>query len=132
MSASVRYDIDDDVKAGRPHIRLCHLILRESMVAGLTAVEVTTPPGGLPTARALRDDSWTAFMAFPVQVYGMLVPHFKHMAGVAPDQSDAEGTILVRLAGRDASIDLRVRRTDQGLDELVLGFPPKPTADTGA
>jgi hypothetical protein len=42
MSASIRHDIDDTT-TGRPHIRLCHLVLRESMQAGLTTAEVTTP-----------------------------------------------------------------------------------------
>jgi hypothetical protein len=130
MSASVRHDIDDTGPTVRPHIRLCHLMLRESMLAGLTTVEVTTPPGGLPTARALRDGSWAPFMAFPALVYRMLVEHFKHMAGVAPDQPEVEGTLLVRLPGRDASVRLRVRRTDQGVDDLTLEFPPRPAAQT--
>jgi hypothetical protein len=130
MSASVRHDIDDTGPTKRPHIRLCHLILRESMQAGLTTVAVTTPPGGVPTARALRDGSWTSFMAFPAQVYGMLVEHFEHMAGAAPDQPEAKATILVRLAGRDASVGLRVRRTDQGVDDLTLEFPPQPATQT--
>lgn len=125
MNAPIRHDVDD-TEMVRPHIRLCHLLLRESMQAGLTTVEVTTPPGGVPTARALREGSWTPFMTFPTRVYGLLVEHFKHMAGAAPDQPEVEGTILVRLTGRDASVGLRVRRTDQGVDDLTLGFPPKP------
>jgi len=130
MSASIRYDIDDTEPTERPHVRLCHLILRESIQAGVTTVAVTTPPGGVPTARALRDGSWTPFMAFPAMVYDMLVRHFKHMAGVAPDEPEAEGTILVRLPGRDASVRLRVRRTDQGADDLTLELPPAGATTT--
>lgn len=125
MNANVRFDIDDTDQV-RPHVRLCHLMLSEALAAGFTVVELATRPGAEPTARTQVDGSWQPFMAFPPAVYSMLLNYFKHMAGVAPEQQDAEGMILVRLAGRDASVNLRIRRNEQGVVELVLHFPAKP------
>jgi hypothetical protein len=127
MNASIRYEIDDTERI-QPHVRLCHRILSEALAAGFTAVELAAPPGAGPTARAQSDGSWKPFMAFPAAVYGMLVEHLKHMAGMAPEQRDGDGTFLVQSAGRDAAVNLSARRNDQGFDELVLHFPAKPTA----
>lgn len=122
MPTGTRHTIDDTVK-GRPHVRLCHLILRESLAAGFSLLELTTPPGGTPAARVQLGGSWRPLMTFPPQVYGLLVEHFKQMAGVTREQPEAHGTILVRLAGRDASVTLSARRTAEGPDELLLHFP---------
>jgi hypothetical protein len=125
MNASIRYEIDD-TERNRPHVRLCHRILSEALAAGFTVVELATPPGAIPTARAQIDGSWKPLMAFPPAVFSMLVEYLRHMASVAPDQRHADGTILVRAAGRDASVTLSVRRNDQGADDLVLSFPTSP------
>ena len=53
----------------------------------------------------------------------MLVGYLKEMAAVTPDREGTHGTILVRLAGTHASITVTARRSDQGLEELVLRFP---------
>jgi hypothetical protein len=126
MDDNVQYEIDDTDRVP-PHVRLCHVILREGLGAGFTAVELTTPPGAMPIARAMSEGSWKPLMAFPPPVYDQLVQRFKHMAGIAPHLDDTEGTILVRLAGRDATITLHARN-DQGSEELVLYFPAKPVA----
>ena len=122
MNARTRYEIDDTERI-RPHVRLCHRILSEALASGFSAVKLAALPEGMPTARAESEGSWKPFMAFPPAVYGLLVEHFKHMGGVAPEQGDGDGTILVRAAGRDASINLTARRHRQGADELVLHFP---------
>ena len=115
MNAKIRYEINDTDRI-RPHIRLCHLILSEALASGFTAVELAATSGSPQQARAQIEGAWKPFMAFPVSVYDALVEHFKQMAG-------ADGTILVQLAGRDASVTLRVRRNAQGSDDLVLSFP---------
>ena len=127
MHAETRHEIEDTERS-RPHVRLCHRLLREALASGCTTVALGRPPEGMPTARAERGGSWTPLMEFPPAVYGQLVDYFKHMAGVTPGQHRAHGTILVRATGRDASIALSARQNDQGVDELVLRFP---TASTG-
>jgi hypothetical protein len=125
---TTRHEIDDTERA-RPHVRLCHRVLSEALASGFSAVELTTPPGGTPTAHAESGGSWAEFMAFPPAVSELLIEYFKHMAGVPPEQHDADGTILVRAAGRDATIELRTRRNLQGIDELVLRFPARSGGD---
>jgi hypothetical protein len=125
MSTVIRYEIDD-TEQNRPHVRLCHRILSDALATGVTIVELATPIGALPTARAQIDGSWKPLMAFPPAVFNMLVEHLRHMAGVALDQRHVVGTILVRAAGRDASVALSVQRNDQGSDDLVLSFPTSP------
>jgi hypothetical protein len=115
MNATSRYDIDDTDRI-RPHVRLCHDLLRKRLRSGFTAVELAVPAEALPTARGRMQTDWKPRMTFPVAVYDRLVAHFKQMAG-------SGGTILVRLAGRDASITLVVRPNDQGSEDLVLGVP---------
>ena len=127
MNAPLRHDIDDTDQI-RPHVRLCHLVLREALAAGFTAVELAAPPGAPPTARAQSGGAWKWFMAFPAGVYGSLVAHLKDMAGIPPEQREGQGTILVRLAGQDAAITLRARCNEQGVDELVLTLPAKAVA----
>jgi hypothetical protein len=127
MQAGTRYQIDD-TERNRPHIRLCHRMLSHGLITGLTAVELTAPAGTMPTARARHDGSWKALMAFPPAVYALLVEYFKHMAGLAPEQGDAAGTILVQLAGRHGAIGLRARRNERGVDELILHFPNVPAS----
>jgi hypothetical protein len=122
MNAGRRFKIDDTEQV-RPHIRLCHQILSEALAAGFTSVELTAVPGTVPAARARHEGTWKSFMAFPPPVYGQLVEYFKQMARVASDAPAAEGTILVRAAGRDAAVVLRSRRNDQGVEELILDFP---------
>jgi hypothetical protein len=113
----MRYNIDD-TKWVRPHVRLCHLILSEALTRGYTAVKFQVSSGGLPSARAKTTGSWRPFMTFPVPVYKALVAYLKHMAG--PD-----GTILVRLADRDASVRLAVRPNSHGSDDIVLRVPDR-------
>jgi len=122
MNDTVRYAIDDTDRI-RPHMRLCHRILSEGLTAGFPIVELSTPPDGMPTARAQVGDALQPFMAFPPPVYAMLVEYLKQMAGVPQESSDATGTILVRLGERDASVGLSARRDEKGEDELVLHFP---------
>ena len=125
MTATARHVIDDTERI-RPHVRLCHHILREGLASRFTAVEFNAAPGATPSARAQSDGAWKDFMAFPPPVYGMLVEHLKDMAGFAPEAREAVGTILVRVAGRDASLTLRVRRNEQGSDEGTVAFPSTP------
>lgn len=120
MNAGIRYEIDD-TSQNRPHVRLCNQILNQGVTGEFASVELVTRPGAMPTARVQVDGSWKPFMAFPPPVFAVMVEHFKHMAGVAQDQH-ADGTILVRTAGRDASVALRVRRDDPGSDALILSF----------
>lgn len=122
MNHSTRHNIDDTDQI-RPHMRLCHRMLSEGLTAGYTAVELATDPGGAATARAQTGGSWKSYMAFPSPVYQQLVVYFKQMAGLASDEPATAGTILVRYSGRDASIKLEARRSDQGADELLLLFP---------
>jgi hypothetical protein len=127
MSTPLRYEIDDTDQV-RPHVRLCHRILSESLAAGFTAVELATPLGGMPTARAQQAGSWKSFMAFPPAAYRQLIEHFKQMASIAPQEPNGESTSLVRVAGRDASVRVQARRNEAGSDELVLHFPQTSVA----
>jgi hypothetical protein len=122
MNEDVRYAIDDTDQI-RPHMRLCHRLLSEGLTAGFSIVELATPPDGMPTARAQVGDALQPLMAFPPPVYAMLVEYLKQMAGVPQESSDASGTILVRLGGRDASVGFSARRDERGQDELALHFP---------
>ena len=124
MTAS-RHAIDDTAMI-RPHIRLCHRLLAEALVAGYGSVELTSPQGEMPVARAQVDDALKPLMAFPPAVFEMMIAYLKEMAGLPPEQQDASGTIQVRFAGSDASIGLRTRRSGQGAEELVLHFPAAP------
>lgn len=121
MGEAVRYTIDDTERVA-PHVRLCHLMLRSALTEGFSALELACPPGEIPTARSERDGSWEWYMAFPPPAYGQIVDYIKRMAGVLPDQPDAVGRILVRLAGRDATITMTVRTSEHGEDEVVLRF----------
>jgi hypothetical protein len=123
MDAGIRYDIDDSA-ANRPHVRLCHRILSEALAGGFAAIELATPPAAMPTARVQVGGEWQWFMAFPPPACRTLVEYLRHMAGVAHKPRDADGTILVRCAGRDAAIALHARRDEQGRDALMLRFPP--------
>jgi len=122
MNAGKRFKIDDTEQV-QPHIRLCHRILSEALAAGFTTVELTAVPGTAPAARARHEGTWKSFMAFPPPVYGQLVEYFKQMAGAASEGPSADGTILVQAAGRDAAVALRSRRSDHGVEELILHFP---------
>jgi hypothetical protein len=122
MNAGTRHDIDDTDQI-RPHVRLCHQILRDGITTPFAAVHLSTPAGAMPTARVQTQGKWEEYMAFPPPLYGHLVAHFRDMAGVAPEERDAEGTVLVRLAGRDASIRFSARRTEAEGEGIVLTFP---------
>ena len=128
MHAPLRHEIDDTDQV-RPHVRLSHLVLREALAGGFTAVELAAPPRAMPTARAQSGGTWQWFKSFPPAVYDSLVAHFKQMAGMTPEQREGDGTILVRLAGQDTAITLRVQRNEQGLDVLLLHFPARPAAE---
>lgn len=128
MDDAVRYSIDD-TELVRPHVRLCHLMLRSALTEGFTAVELTCPPDEMPTARSQRDGRWEWYMAFPPPVYGLVVAYLKRMAGVAEDAHEAEAKILVRLGGRNGEIALTARANDRDGDELVLRFPERWPAD---
>jgi hypothetical protein len=67
-------------------------------------------------------------MAFPPAAYRQLIEHFKQMASIAPQEPNGESTILVRVAGRDASVRVQARRNEAGSDELVLHFPQTSVA----
>ena len=129
MDEPARYTIDDTEHV-RPIVRLCHLILRSGLTEGFTAVELTCPPGEMPTARSERDGRWEWYMAFPSPAYGQMVEYYERMAGVEAGAHEAEATILVRLAGRNATIGFTLRTNDRGDAELVLRFPEGSGADT--
>ncbi len=122
MGEAVRYTIDDTDRVA-PHVRLCHLILRSALTEGFTAVELSCPPGEMPTARSQRDGRWEWYMAFPPPVYAQMTAYFKHMAGVPASTHETEGEMLVRLAGRETAIALTARTNDHGDDDVVLHFP---------
>ena len=114
----------DDTELIQPHVRLCHRILADALASGYGLVEFVSPHGEMPIARAQVEGGWKPLMAFPPQVFGMLVGYLKQMAAVAPEGED---TILVQLAGTHASITMNARRSDRGLEELVLRFPTETT-----
>lgn len=113
----------DDTEQVRPPVRLCHLILSDSLARGVTSIKVAAGPGTIPTAWAQTGDAWQEYMAFPPAVYVTLLEHFKLMAGLAPEERQAQGTILVRWQGRNASVALSVRPDANGVDEIALLFP---------
>jgi hypothetical protein len=117
-----RYVIDDSDRV-RPHIRLCHRLLAEALVNGYGTVELVSPPGEMPGARAGVDGAWKPLMAFPSAVHDSLIGYLKEMADLPPGSQVGTCTIQVRLADVDASITVSARRNDQGLEELTLHFP---------
>jgi len=129
MNENVFHDIDDTDQI-RPHMRLCHLILREGLENEIAEVASTPESTGALAARSKMGDSWKSFMEFTPPQYSTLVDYFKQMAEVSPELFDAEGNILVRLAGRDATIRLRIRRDEGGRDELSLQFPTAVASET--
>ena len=118
----------DDTDQVRPAVRLCHLMLREALAHGFATVELTVPDDGPPTARAEQAGEWSSFMAFPEAVYAALVEYLKIMAGVGEDDREAAANILVRVAGRDATIDLELKPDPRGNSTVVLRFPAASTA----
>ena len=113
----------DDSKVGRPHVRLCHEILREGLSQGFKSIVFDAAGGAVPSARALHAGVWQVFMSFPPPVYDMLVGHLRSMAGLGEEEGNAGGTIQVTLGGKPSSVAVTVRRDEDGLVELALLFP---------
>lgn len=117
----------DDTELIQPHVRLCHRILADALASGYGLVEFVSSHGEMPIARAQVGGGWKPLMAFPPPVFEMLVGYLKQMVAVAPEGEGTHDTILVQWAGTHASITMNARRGDQGLEELVLRFPPETT-----
>ena len=122
MTGNVRHEIDDTPQV-RPHVRLCHQMLSEGLTSGFSAVELTPVPDAMPQARVQSAGSWKPYMAFPKAAYSQIVSRLREMAGLAPDEADGDGAILVRWSGREASIALRAQRNEHGEERILLTFP---------
>ena len=128
MNPSIRHNIDGEAdRTERPHVRLCHRILREALAQHFETVEISTPDGLTAVGRAQVGAEWQDFMAFPLPAYQGLIAHFRQMAAFTPGQAEGDGDIQVHLRGRDASVRLTIRRTNRGADDVLLRFP----ADSG-
>ena len=127
MTEPTRHVIDDTPTV-RPHVRLCHQILREGLGKGYKSIALAAPLVGMPGARGQRGDGWAPLMAFPPAVYDALVGHLRSMAGISDEDGPSGGTILVTLENRLASVAAMTRRDEGGNAELTLLFPAASVA----
>ena len=123
MSGESTYSIDelpDEATRLRPAVRLVHLLLRECLQGGFTALRLVAASG---EAQAERAGNWKAIMKFPAGVYDAIVAQFKTMAGAAERSGTGEAISLpLSWRGGAVTVSMKVRTAGAERQDLVFTF----------
>jgi len=125
------HDLDDAAGAGnaqRPVVRLCNLMIQESLQAAGDQLRVLAPTAEGATVQLLRADAWIDIMRVPAAVHVPLINRLKVMANLdIARQPLQQGVLKVRMHGEELTLGIEVRLRGDA-EEALLQLPPRGDA----
>jgi type II secretory ATPase GspE/PulE/Tfp pilus assembly ATPase PilB-like protein len=122
------HDLDEAAAAGiasPPVVRLCDLMIHESLQADGDQLRVLAPTGGGATIQLHRDGAWTDIMRVPAAVQVPLINRLKVMANLdIGRQPLQQGVVKVRIEGEVLTLGIEVKLRGDA-EEALLQLPPR-------
>jgi len=121
------HDLDEAAAAGVAQpavVRLCNLMIEESLRAGGDELRVLAPAAGGATIQLLRAGAWVDIMRVPAAAQVPLINRLKVMANLdIAKQALQQGTLKVRTQGEVLTLAIEVRLRGDA-EEASLRLPP--------
>lgn len=119
------HDLDDT--AGRPVVRLCNLIIGESLLTGGDELRILAPVDNAALIQLHRAGTWQEIMRVPAAIQPPLINRLKVMASLdIAKQPLQRGTIKVRQRGEVLTLTIEIRLCEDA-EEASLRLPPRTT-----
>jgi type II secretory ATPase GspE/PulE/Tfp pilus assembly ATPase PilB-like protein len=122
------HDLDEAAAAGITSpavVRLCDLMLQESLQAGGDQLRVQAPTGGGATIQLHRAGTWVDIMRVPAAAQVPLINRLKVMANLdIARQPLQQGVLKVRIQGEVLTLAIEVKLCGDA-EEALLQLPPR-------